>query len=201
MKTNAIELPEIEKLNQSCFWKLDLYTGLLSWSDGLCALLGLNKPCTPTLEQLMRYYQPEQNIRPAFKRAIHQGIPFELELPAVLASGKVIMICTTASPVYDDYGKCVAIKGALYEDKNNVSTSKSTISISENAEELHIMLENFARVISHNLRSHTSNLQMVLESIHQKTSSKEMRDVLGNIKVISSNLNQTVGYLNTLIQI
>lgn len=201
MKTNEIKLPETENLNQNCFWKLDLYSGLLSWSDGLCALLGLQKPCTPTLEQLMGYYLPEQNIRPAFKRAIHQGIPFELELPAVLASGKVMMVCTTANAVYDDYGKCVAIKGVLYENENNASPSKSTTHISENAEEMHIMLENFARVISHNLRSHTSNLQMVLESIHQKTSSKEMRGVLGDIKIISTNLNQTVGYLNTLIKI
>jgi len=201
LKTNEIKLPETEKLNQSCFWELDLYSGLLSWSDGLCALLGLQKPYTPTLEQLMRYYLPEQNIRPAFKRAIHQGIPFELELPAVLTSGKVMMVCTTANAVYDDYGKCVAIKGVLYENENNVSPSKSNTNISENTEELHIMLENFARVISHNLRSHTSNLQMVLESIHQKTSSKEMRGVLGDIKIISTNLNQTVGYLNTLIKI
>lgn len=111
------------------------------------------------------------------------------------------MVCTFAAPVYDDYGKCIAIKGILAADADEGSTTKSATEISENADELHIMLENFAKVISHNLRSHTSNLQMVLASIHQKTSTQKMRHLIGDIRLISSNLNQTVGYLNTLTRI
>lgn len=200
MKTTAIN-PSAATLNQSCFWQLDLYTGQLEWSAEISALLGLQKPYAPTLEQLICYYQPEKNIRPDFQRAVHQGIPFELDLSSILPSGKVILICTIASPVYDDYGKCIAVKGVLAENFDEKLTSKSATTISENTDELHIMLENFAKVISHNLRSHTSNLQMVLESINPKTSSKEMRHVLGDIKLISSNLNETVGYLNTLTRI
>ena len=198
MKTETILSAETTR--QNCFWELDLYTGKLYWSDGLAALLGLNKPYTPTLEQLIACYQPEKNIRPDLQRAVHQGIPFELELPSVLPSGKVILVGTIAAPVYDDYGKCIAVKGVLSDADEN-SASKSAMTVSENADELHIMLENFAKVISHNLRSHTSNLQMVLQSINPKTSSKEMRHVLGDIKLISSNLNETVSYLNTLTQI
>ncbi|MGI4806226.1 MAG: hypothetical protein ACRYFL_15780 [Janthinobacterium lividum] len=200
MKTTAIN-PSAATLNQSCFWQLDLYTGQLEWSAEISALLGLQKPYAPTLEQLIRYYQPEKNIRSDFQRAVHQGIPFELDLSSILPSGKVILICTIASPVYDDYGKCIAVKGVLAENFDEKLTSKSATTISENTDELHIMLENFAKVISHNLRSHTSNLQMVLESINPKTSPKEMRHVLGDIKLISSNLNETVGYLNTLTRI
>jgi hypothetical protein len=188
-------------INENCFWELDLYTGKLNWSDGLCQLLGLNQPYTPTLEQLIRYHQPEKNLRPAFNRAIHQGIPFELELPALSAQDKVIMIYTTGNPVYDDYGKCIAIKGTLQSEVQDEKNTQLLPFIPENVEEQHIMLENFARIISHNLRSHTSNLQMVLESIDRKTSTKQMRGLIGNIKTISSNLNQTVGYLNTLIKI
>ncbi|MVN21514.1 PAS domain-containing protein [Mucilaginibacter arboris] len=201
LKTKVNELPEKDTLNESCFWRLDLYTGKLHWSDGLCQLLGLSQPYTPTLEKLIEYYQPEKNIRPAFNRAIHQGIPFELELPVLTAYDKVISVYTLGSPVYDDYGKCIAVKGILLTSLQQEKDSKSSVYILESIEEQHIMLENFSRIVSHNLRSHTSNLQMVLESINQKTSSKQMRDMIGNIKTISSNLNQTVGYLNTLIKI
>lgn len=200
MKTTTTN-PSAAILNKYCFWELDLYTGQIEWSDELSALLGLQKPYTPTLEQLIRYYQPEKNIRPDFQRAVHQGIPFELDLPSALPSGKVISICTVAAPVYDDYGKCVAVKGVLAEAIDEKPNLKSDTAISENADELHIMLENFARIISHNLRSHTSNLQMVLESIHQKTSTQKMRDLISDIRIISSNLNETVGYLNTLTRL
>ncbi len=200
MKTTNNGLAATNTLNDNCFWELDLYTGQLFWSDGICKLLGFNKPYTPTLEQLISYYQPGQNIRPAFKRAIHQGIPFELEIPANTVD-KVIMVCTTANPVYDDYGKCTAIKGILENGPKLEAGSKPISFRPEGIEEQHIMLKNFARIVSHNLRSHTSNLQMVLESVNQNTSSTEMYDVIGNIKTISGNLNQTVGYLNTLIKI
>lgn len=197
MKTQENELTLSNNINENCFWEFDLYTGKLYWSDGLCQLLNFTKPYTPTLEQLIRYQQAEKNLRTAFNRAIHQGIPFELELPALSPQQKVIMVCTTGQPVYDDYGKCIAIKGTLQSEQDETLAQF----IPENVAEQHAMLENFARIISHNLRSHTSNLQMVVESINQKTSAKEMRSMIGNIKIISSNLNQTVGYLNTLVKI
>lgn len=201
LKTIVNELTETNTLNETCFWELDLYTGKLLWSDGLCQLLGLSQPYTPSLEQLIAYYQPEKNIRPAFNCAIHQGIPFELELPVLTAYSKIITVYTLASPVYDDYGKCIAIKGTLLTAPQQKKAPKPRACVSENVEEQHLILKNFSRIVSHNLRSHTSNLQMVLESINQKTSSKQMREVIGSIKTISSNLNQTVGYLNTLIKI
>ncbi|RYE25420.1 MAG: hypothetical protein EOP42_21445 [Sphingobacteriaceae bacterium] len=200
MKTKESESILNNHINENCFWEFDLYTGKLYWSNELCQLLNFTKPYTPTPEQLIRYYQPEKNLRAAFNRAIHQGIPFELELPALLTNQKVIMVCTTGHPVYDDYGKCIAIKGVLQSELDE-NPAQLLPFIPENIQEQHLMLENFARIISHNLRSHTSNLQMVLESVNQKTSAKQMRGLIGNIKTISSNLNQTVGYLNTLVKI
>ncbi|MGI4022245.1 MAG: PAS domain-containing protein [Janthinobacterium lividum] len=200
MKTKENEFILNNNINESCFWEFDLYTGKLYWSDEFCQLLGFTKPYTPTLEQLIYYYQPEKNLRATFNRAIHQGLPFELELPVLSLHQKVIMVYTTGHPVYDDYGKCIAIKGNLQSEQDENSAQLLPF-IPENVEEQHLMLENFARIISHNLRSHTSNLQMVLETVNRKTSTKEMRGLIGNIKTISSNLNQTVGYLNTLIKI
>ncbi|RYE29997.1 MAG: hypothetical protein EOP42_13110 [Sphingobacteriaceae bacterium] len=199
METTATA-PSAATLNQSCFWELDLYTGRINWSDALCALLNLQKPGTPTLEQLTAYYEPE-NLRTCFWRAVHQGISFMLNLPSVLPSGKVISVYTFAAPVYDDYGRCVAVKGVLATAQNAEPVVKSVTKVTAKTNELDIVLENFAWVISHNLRSHTSNLQMVLESINQKTSTQKMRNLIGDIRVISRNLNQTVGYLNTLTKI
>lgn len=201
METTNDKLIETGLVNEHCFWELDLYTGEFYWSDGLYKLLGVTKPYLPTLEQLIFYFEPEQNIRPAFNRAIHQGIPFRLELPALTALGKTTQVCTLATPLYDDYGKCIAIKGTVQPKPEQAAVQKPDTIILDQAEEKQMMFENFAWIVSHNLRSHTSNLQMVLDSINQKTSSEEMLDRISSIKTISSNLNQTVGYLNTLIKI
>jgi hypothetical protein len=201
LKTNEKTLPETATINDNCFWELNLYTGKLNWSDGMCQLLGLQKPYTPTLAQLMQYYGPEQNIRAAFNRAIHQGIPFQLQIPSLTAHQKLILIYTTGIPVYDDYGKCIAIKGTLQNEMQPESMAVPFMNTSEKIESQQMMFDNFARVVSHNLRSHTSNLQMVLESVERKTSCSDMQEFIRNIKTISNNLNQTVGYLNTLTKI
>lgn len=201
MKTNDDKLTNTSTLNENCFWELDLYTGLLHWSDRLCQLLGLQKSNAPTLPQLMQYYAPEQNIRAFFSRAIHQGIPFQLQLPSLMANDKVILICTTGVPVYDDYGKCIAIKGTLQTETQPENQFTSFQTTSEKMEGQQMMLDNFARIVSHNLRSQTANLQMVIESVQHKTNCGEMQELISNIKTISKNLNQTVGYLNTLTKI
>ena len=201
MKTNDHGISNTANLDENCFWELDLYTGLLHWSDGMCQLLGLQKPYTPSLEQLMQYFGPEQNIRTAFSRAIHQGTPFQLQLPSLTAHNKVILICTTGFPVYDDYGKCTAIKGTLLNEIQAENPSNSLQIAAEETDAQQMMLDNFARIVSHNLRSHTANLQMVIESVEQKTICGDMQELIGSIKTISQNLNQTVGYLNTLTKI
>ncbi len=201
LKTNDQGISNTASLNENCFWELDLYTGLLHWSDGMCQLLGLQKPYTPTLAQLMQYFGPEQNIRTAFSRAIHQGTPFQLQLPSLTVHDKVILVCTTGFPVYDDYGKCIAIKGALETETPAENQSNPLQIAAEETEAQQMVLDNFARIVSHNLRSHTANLQMVIESVQQKTVCGDMQELIGSIKTISQNLNQTVGYLNTLTKI
>lgn len=201
MKTARL-LPEVtDTTTDICFWELDLYTGNLFWSDGLCKLLDLRKPFTPTLEQLISYYQPEKNIRQIFNRAIHQGIAFGLELSASISNQKPVSVYTIGQPVYDDYGKCIAVKGVLSTAEEQNSAKKNAAFTIENNQDQHLMIENFAKIISHNLRSHTSNLQMVVDAMQQNHSEKEILELIVSIKSISKNLNQTVGYLNTLIKI
>lgn len=190
-----------ETLNETCFWELDLYTSQLHWSAELCRLLNFTEPYTPTLEQLIKCYEPEQNLRAAFNRAIHQGIPFELQIPVIIANEKVIMVYTIGQPIYDDYAKCIAVKGTLQTEMQQEIFTQTFATAAEKIERQQMMLNNFACIVSHNLRSHTSNLQIVLESAQQKIACREMQELINNIKTISSNLNQTVGYLNTLIKI
>lgn len=201
MKPNDPGTANTATSNENCFWELDLYSGMLHWSEALCQLLGLQKPYTPTLAQLLRYFGPEQNIRAAFGRAIHQGIPFQLQLPSLTAHNKVVLICTTGFPVYDGYGKCTAIKGVLLNETQVEKQFDFQKTTSEKTGLRQTMLDNFAKIVSHDLRSQTVNLQMAVESVQNKTNCGEMQEFVLSIKTISQNLNQTVGYLNTLTKI
>ncbi len=201
MKTKNNEPTVVDTLNETCYWELDIASNQLFWSDGLCLLLGLSKSYPPTLQQLVKYCQPEQNIGEAFNRAIQQGIPFELKLPSLTADDKIIMVCTTGSPIYDDYGKCIAIKGTLQTEFSQENLSKNNATNTDNFENHKVRFDNFAYIVSHNLRANTSNLQLLLESLQHKPNCKEMEELIGSLKTISSKLNQTVGQLNALTKV
>ena len=71
-------------------WELDLATREVAWSDETCRLHDLEPGYRPTLEQAIRFYEPE--ARPLIEQAVQQGIedgtPWDLELPLRSAKGR-----------------------------------------------------------------------------------------------------------------
>ena len=62
-------------------------------------------------------------------------------------------------------------------------------------------LQNFAYIVSHNLRSHTGNLEFMVNLFKESDSQEEKDEVFEHIKSISSNLNTTVKHLDEIVKI
>ncbi|MDF9798462.1 PAS domain S-box-containing protein [Catalinimonas alkaloidigena] len=62
-------------------------------------------------------------------------------------------------------------------------------------------LINFAHIVSHNLRSHTGNLEMMLKFLSMETDEEEKKILLENITGISSSLSETITYLTEVVRI
>lgn len=62
-------------------------------------------------------------------------------------------------------------------------------------------LMNFAYVVSHNLRSHSSNIQGILQLLEQDYPALNANEYLQLLRVSSENLEQTILHLNDVIQI
>ncbi|MCG9971571.1 PAS domain S-box protein [Christiangramia crocea] len=62
-------------------------------------------------------------------------------------------------------------------------------------------LLNFAYIVSHNLRSHSSNLESILELYDFEDSEKEKRNYIALLKNVSDNLNQSLHDLNEVVSI
>ncbi|WP_276370080.1 PAS domain-containing sensor histidine kinase [Chryseolinea sp. H1M3-3] len=57
-------------------------------------------------------------------------------------------------------------------------------------------LLNFAHIVSHNLRSHASNLKVMLEFLENASTLKEKKDIMTHLKAISLGLTETIKNLN-----
>ena len=60
-------------------------------------------------------------------------------------------------------------------------------------------LFNFAHVVSHNLRSHSSNLSLVVQLVTESKQPKEKLDLIDNIVAISENLDNAISQLNSMV--
>lgn len=62
-------------------------------------------------------------------------------------------------------------------------------------------LLNFAHIVSHNLRSHTGNIQMLSELIREETNTEEKDELIGMMAVSATNLQETLVHLNEVVDV
>ncbi|WP_273568360.1 sensor histidine kinase [Maribacter halichondriae] len=60
---------------------------------------------------------------------------------------------------------------------------------------------NFAHIVSHNLRSHSSNLSMLSGFLAQEKKEKERKNLVQMLQEASGSLNETVMHLNEVVQV
>ncbi|KOS06009.1 hypothetical protein AM493_08145 [Flavobacterium akiainvivens] len=62
-------------------------------------------------------------------------------------------------------------------------------------------LSNFAHIVSHNLRSHASNLKMLIDLFKTTTDEQEKEEMLDHLEGISDGLSVTISHLKELVEI
>lgn len=62
-------------------------------------------------------------------------------------------------------------------------------------------LFNFAHIVSHNLRSHSGNLSLLLELYTQSSSKEEKEEIYSHLQSLSVNLSETILHLNEIVSI
>lgn len=62
-------------------------------------------------------------------------------------------------------------------------------------------LLNFAHIVSHNLRSHSGNIEMVLTLLNNKPEPEEQEHLIQNLNQISNNLSEAIVHLNEVVSI
>lgn len=73
--------------------------------------------------------------------------------------------------------------------------------LTESLKEHNNRLQNYAHIVSHNLRSHTGNLSMLLELIELSNHQGCNNELFSHIKSASNNMNETVQHLSEIVEI
>lgn len=124
----------------------------------------------------------------------------DYEYRMIAKDGSVVWIRDIVS-VIDEPGQPLKLRGIMI-DITNQKHSESALSKSfQLVTEQNKRLLNFSYIVSHNLRSHASNIQGISTLIENAQSHEEREEMIQLLKKVTGNLNETLFNLNNIVNI
>ena len=116
LKESEELLNETGKLGKIGGWELDLVTNTPTLTKETFNIYELSADEIPSIKDGIKYYAPEAQpvIKEAVKKAIDEGIPYDLELPFITAKGRNIWV-RAVGQVEKENGKATRLYGILMD--------------------------------------------------------------------------------------
>jgi len=156
-----------------------------------------------SVEEFISFFEPP--YRPVLQNAINHTVedsrPFDIELLLRSAKNNMLWLKVKAVPVIDHLGKCTSVKGVIQDidsEKRKLLKLEQSINLLTDQNR---RLQNFAYIVSHNLRSHTGNLQFMVNLFEQTETTEEREEIFSHIKTISDSLDLTIEHINEIVKI
>jgi PAS domain S-box-containing protein len=203
IKKNEFLLNETNKIANVGGWELDVINMELTWSKEIYEIYELPFGSKPDLDNAINYYEPSyrEMISAAVSDAIKYCKPYDLELKLRTAKNNVIWVRSKGVPIINEAGECVILRG-IFQNIDNIKLKELDLQKSLDLLSDHNRrLQNFAHIVSHNLRSHSGNLQFMVNIFDQNISPVEKEEVFDNIRSISESLSNTIDHLNEIVKI
>ncbi|GER60405.1 hypothetical protein ULMA_25130 [Patiriisocius marinus] len=180
-------------------------TKWLRVNKSLCNMLGYTEE-----EFLKLKYQdfthPEDLVddEVLLKEALEGNLDdYKIEKRYIHKNGEIIWTNLTVSVVKDDEGKPIHFVTQINDISTIKKANKKVTNLLEITKDQNNRLLNFAHIVSHNLRSHSGNLQMLLDlmeidtpELTQLETFPLLKDAVGQLDETVQNLNE-VAVLNT----
>ena len=139
-------------------------------------------------------------VRIFSEKATAERRKHDYEYRMLANDGKVIWIRDIVS-VIDEPGQPIKLRGIMI-DITNKKQSETALNKSFNlVTEQNKRLLNFSYIVSHNLRSHASNIQGISSLIENAQTSEERDEMIQLLKKVAGNLNETLFNLNNIVNI
>jgi len=166
-------------------WEYDIVNDESYVSDEVLRIHGLPTDDHLTPEETVEYFHPEDRdeIRAAFRGAVDDGVPYDLELRMLDAQGNQRWVRTRGEPQRED-GDIVRVRGIL-QDITEQKRREMKL------ERQNARLEEFAHVVSHDIRNPlqvaSGQLELAAETGDQ-SAFDGVRDALVRIETIIENI-------------
>ncbi|OOQ57007.1 PAS domain-containing sensor histidine kinase [Mucilaginibacter pedocola] len=184
-------------------WDIDIASMTLNMSREVYNIFELYGDIKLSIEEAISFFEPayRQTIAKAVDDAIKYCKPYDLEVQFKTAKNNIIWVRAKGIPVIDDFGRCVTVRG-IFQDidiiKRDGLSMQSSINLLDDKNK---RLQNFAYIVSHNLRSHAGNLKFMVNLFEETKAEADKEEIFSHIKTISESLSATMGHLDEIVKI
>ncbi len=196
-------LSEISQLGAIGSWKIDLINDKVIWSEEVYNIHDAEPSYEPNVQEGIDFYTPEYRgmVTQAVEKAIQENQMFHFEAKILTAKNRIKWVKSIGKIVTNNAGKAITVVG-LFQDITNDMESRIE---KENAfriiEQQNERLTNFAHIVSHNLRTHSGNMEMLHGIAKNVRGEKELSEILVMLAKASSGLAETIAHLNEVVTI
>jgi PAS domain S-box-containing protein len=124
----------------------------------------------------------------------------DYEYRMIKKNGKVIWIRDIMNFVFEN-GKPLISRGIMIDITLMKEAEKDLNNTFHLVSEQNKKLLNFSYIVSHNLRSHTSNIESIISLIESSESDEERDQMMQLLKSVSNSLDETMNHLNEVVNI
>lgn len=125
---------------------------------------------------------------------------YDFEYRMIAKNGSIIWIRDIVNVIYEN-GKPASLKGIMIDITNKKKAEKELSESFELVSEQNKRLLNFSYIVSHNLRSHASNIQAISNLIETVENEEERLEMIEMLQKVSSALNESMTNLNEVVNI
>ncbi|MBR2649031.1 MAG: hypothetical protein IKD55_09330 [Sediminibacterium sp.] len=210
------------------WWEVDFETGNIEWSANTKTIHEVPADFEAQITEAIYFYKEEHRatVAEAVKNCLLHGTPYEFELELTTAKGNDIWVSAIGIPEFGDPNEPVRLHES-FKELLTISPSKTVKKMSGTFQEItarkkgeqilkvrnkelqqlndlislqNTRLQNFAHIISHNIRSHVTNMSGVIQLADNNVINAG--DMIFEVfKKSVSGLEETIANLNEVIYI
>lgn len=191
LKESETKYREAQEITNVGHWNWDMVKNEITWSDQLFGIFGqVPGEFEATYEALMDIVHPEdrQIFNEDVEQSIENEVMHDIVHRIVINGGEVRYVHQKGKAYYDEDRKPYRMSGTTQDVTKDVLINQQIVQ--QNNE-----LQNFVRIISHNLRGPISNLLM-LSKIYEWGKDEMNDDIVKKMESTTEALDQTIKDLN-----
>lgn len=146
-------------------------------------------------------YKEDKNFALNFcEEQTAKKLDHDFEYRMIAKDGSIVWLRDIVNVIIEN-GEVKSLRGIMIDVTKNKETEADLNNSFNLVSEQNKRLLNFSYIVSHNLRSHTSNITSIVDLITNSDSEEEKEEMIELLKSVSDSLNETMLNLNEVVNI